>query len=99
MYREGFLYQLVRIQSNGRMIKEFLDYEINDMETDYVTMKKRPDGSITLRTIPADAPVHKFYIKNLARNEVYVGETWDADETWQDALTNYLDNLILKLKK
>jgi hypothetical protein len=99
LYRDGFLYRLVRIQSNGRMVKEFLDYETNDMETDYVTLKKKPNGTITLRTIPADAPIHKFYIKNLARNEVYVGDSWDADETWQEALTNFLDNLIEKLKK
>jgi len=99
LYRDGFLYRLVRIQSTGRMVKEFLDYETNDIETDYITMKKKPDGTITLRTIPADAPIHKFYIKNLARNEVYVGESWDADETWQEALTNLLDNLVEKLKR
>jgi hypothetical protein len=99
LYRNGFLYKLVRISSTGKMIKEFLDYEMNDIETDYVTMIKRPDGSITLRSIPINAPVHKFYIKSLARDEVFIGESWDADETWQDALKNYLANLIDKLKK
>ena len=62
-------------------------------------MKKKPDGTITLRTIPVEAPVYKFYIKNLLRNEVYVGESWDADETWQEALDNYLSAMVEELKK
>ena len=98
LYRNGFLYKLVRVSTTGKKIKEFLDYEQNDIETDYVTMIKKPDGSITLRSIPIDVPVHKFYIKSLARDEVYIGESWDADETWQDALKNHLVNLIDKLK-
>jgi hypothetical protein len=98
LYRNGFLYKLVRVSTTGKKIKEFLNYEQNDIETDYVTMIKKPDGSITLRSIPINAPVHKFYIKSLARDEVYIGESWDADETWQDALKNHLTNLIDKLK-
>jgi hypothetical protein len=99
LYRNGFLYKLVRVSSSGRMIKEFLDYELNDIETDYITTINNPDGSVTLRAIPVNAPVHKYYIKSLARDEVYLGELWDADETWQDALQNHLTNLIDMLKK
>jgi hypothetical protein len=99
LYRNGFLYKLIRVSSTGRMIKEFLDYELNDIEEDYITIIIKPDGSVTLRAIPINAPVHKFYIKSLARDEVYIGEVWDADETWQDALKNHLNNLIEKIKK
>jgi hypothetical protein len=99
LYRNGFLYKLIRISSTGRQVKAFLDYELNDIETDYITTIKKPDGSMRLRAIPVNAPVHKFYIKSLARDEVYLGETWDADETWQEALTNHLTNLIDKLKR
>jgi len=98
LWRQGFLYILMRVNSSGRILKEMLEYERNDSETEYITLLKKPDGSFTLRTIPVDAPVHKFYIRSLARNEVYVGESWDADETWQDALKNFLNNLTDKLK-
>ncbi len=98
MWRQGFLYLLMRVNSSGRIIKEMLNYEVSDSETEYITLLKKPDGSFTLRTIPVDAPVYKFYIKSLARNEVYVGETWDADETWQEALNHFLTNLTDKLK-
>jgi len=99
LYRNGFLYKLIRISSTGKKIKEFLGYELNDIEEDYITIIPKPDGSVTLRAIPVDVPAHKFYIKSLARDEVYIGETWDADETWQDALKNHLTNLINALEK
>ena len=95
----GFLYKLIRVSSTGKKIKEFLGYELNDIEEDYITAIQKPDGSITLRAIPVNAPVHKFYIKSMARDEVYIGESWDADETWQDALKNHLRNLIDKLER
>ena len=99
LYRNGFLYKLIRISSTGKKVKEFLGYELNDIEEDYITTIQKPDGSITLRAIPVNAPVHKFYIKSMARDEVYIGESWDADETWQDALKNHLTNLIDKLER
>ena len=99
LYKNGYLYKLIRISSTGRMIKTFLDYELNDIESDYITTIKKPDGSVTLRAIPINVPVHKFYIKSLARDEVYIGNSWDADETWQDALKNYLVNLIEDIKR
>jgi hypothetical protein len=98
LWRKGFLYLLMRVNTSGRTIKEMLGYEVNDSETEYITLLKKPDGSFTLRTIPVDAPVYKFYIRSLARNETYIGESWDADETWQEALTHFLNNLTDKLK-
>jgi hypothetical protein len=99
LWRQGYLYILMHIHTTGKSIKEMLEYEVNDVETEYITLKKKPDGSLTLRTIPVDAPVYKFYIRSLSRNEIYIGETWDADETWQDALTNFLKNMVEELKK
>jgi len=98
LWRQGFLYLLMRVSSSGRTIKEMLGYEVNDSETEYITLLKKPDGSFTLRTIPVDAPVYKFYIRSLARDEVYIGESWDADETWQEALNHFLNSLTDKLK-
>ena len=99
LLRNGFLYKLVRVSSTGKKVKEFLGYELNDIEQDYITTIQKPDGSITLRAIPVNAPVHKFYIKSIPRDEVYLGESWDADETWQDALKNHLKNLIDNLER
>jgi len=99
LYKDGFLFLLLNVQTTGFTIKEMLNYDLNLNETDYITVKNRPDGTVTLRTIPVHAPVYKFYIKQLYTKDIYIGETWDADETWQEALENYLDNLTKKLRR
>ncbi|WP_209330076.1 NTPase [Lunatimonas salinarum] len=47
--------------------------------------------------LPADSDgnriVVKYYIKLLARNELYIGKEWDAAPDWQDALVNFLNQL------
>ena len=99
LFKDGYQYILLRLNTTGLSIKQMLGYEIKPDETDYITIKKKPEGNITLRSIPSDAPVYKFYIKQLARKEVYIGETWDSDETWEDALRNFLSNLNDKIKR
>lgn len=99
IWRDGYIYMLMYVHTSGREVKKMLGYELNDAETEYITVKKKPDGALILRTIPINAPVYKFYIKNLARDETYVGETWDADETWQEALHNFLANMREKLQR
>lgn len=41
----------------------------------------------------ASKTVVKYYIKLIVRDELYLGPEWDADENWQLALTNFLNNL------
>ena len=99
LFKDGFQYVLLRLNTSGYSIREMLKYEIKPGETDYITLKKKQDGTVTFRSIPMDAPVYKFYIKQIARNEIYIGEIWDADETWDEALGNFLMNLKARLKR
>jgi hypothetical protein len=98
LFKDGFQFVLLRLNTSGNSIREMLGYELKPGETDYITIKKKPDGTVTFRSIPIGAPVYKFYIKQLTRKEIYIGETWDADESWEDALLNFLSNLKEKLK-
>ena len=99
LFKDGYQFVLLRLNTSGYSIHQMLGYETKPGETDYITIKKKPDGMVTFRSIPIGAPVYKFYVKQLARKEIYVGETWDADETWQDALQTFLQNLEDYLKK
>ena len=49
-----------------------------------------------VKTIPRDAIVSKFYVRQNISKNVHVGE-WDADVTWQEALTNMIGNLSQEL--
>jgi len=40
-----------------------------------------------------DKIVVKYYIRFLVRNELYIGEKWDASPDWRQALKNFLDQI------
>ena len=90
--QQGYQFILKRISTTGEHVKKMLGYEVKASEDDYVTIKQ--DGlKLTMRHIPAKAPVYKFYIKHIYTGDVYLGTPWDADEQWEDALTNYINNM------
>jgi hypothetical protein len=90
--QEGYQFILKRIHTTGEHIKEMLGYEINPTEKEYVTIKQN-GLKLTMRHIPAKAPVYKYYIKHIYTGDVYLGTPWDADELWEDALANYINNM------
>lgn len=97
LYNQGFQYVLLKLNTTGVNIREMLDYEMNPMETDYITVKNK-DGKTTLRSIPVNAPVYKYYVKHLYTKDVYTGTKWDADETWEEALENFIAKMKEDLK-
>ncbi len=99
LLKDGFQYVLLRLNTSGYSIRQMLGYELNQGETDYITVLKKPDGTVTFRSIPITAPVYKYYIKQLVRKEIYIGDTWDGDESWEAALDHFLSNLRDKLKR
>nr|WKN39821.1 hypothetical protein K4G66_14085 [Tunicatimonas sp. TK19036] len=38
-------------------------------------------------------PVYKYYVKHIYTGDIYLGDTWDAAPTWQEALQNHLQHL------
>jgi hypothetical protein len=40
-----------------------------------------------------DKIVVKYYIRFLVRNELYIGEKWDASPDWKVALRNFLEQI------
>ncbi|WP_073095685.1 NTPase [Cyclobacterium lianum] len=41
-----------------------------------------------------DRIVVKYYIRFLVRNELYIGESWDADPDWKTALRDFLKQVV-----
>ena len=97
LYDAGFQYVLVKLNTTGTNIRRMLDYEIDPAETDFVTVKSK-DGRVIIRSIPVNAPIYKYYVKHLYTKDVYVGTEWDADETWDDALQNFISKMKKDLK-
>jgi hypothetical protein len=98
IYKRGYQFVLLPIYGSGRTIKELLNFEINPFETEYVTIKSTEFGT-SLRRLPVDAVVTKYYVKHVHTQDAYIGSKWDADLTWEEALQNFIFLLKESVKK
>jgi hypothetical protein len=62
---------------------------MNHRETAYASITF-PGGQLQLKTIPAQTEVYKFYFRHIDNGNVFLGNKWDADENWLDALRNHV---------
>jgi hypothetical protein len=86
---QGFLYILCYVYTRGVAAKEILGYDMTKAESAYASVTFS-SGQLQLKTIPAGTEVYKFYVRHLGNGNVYFGNKWDADVTWQEALRNYI---------
>lgn len=95
---QGFSYVLLRLNAPGIDIKRLLNYQVSGTQQSYTTQIFN-SGKVTLRSIPANGLVYKYYIKHLRSGNIYLGAKWDADETWSEALDHMLYNIREEMKK
>ena len=96
--RQGYQIVLLSMNTSGESIRRLLNYKVISSETHYLSTVKGDSTNTTLKTIPVDAFVHKFYFQQTTNHETYVGRDWDAEPTWQKSLANFLNNLRLAFK-
>ncbi len=94
---KGFHYQLSFIHTEGSIAKEILGYQ-NTSNESAITSVTYPNGALQLKTLPAETPVYKFYLRHIESGNVFLGTKWDADVTWQDALRNHIKGFKAELK-
>lgn len=94
---KGFFYILYYVHSTGRNAKELLNYSMVPSETASVSVTY-PQKEPVLKNIPLNQPVYKFYVKMIQSGNVYLGTKWDADNTWEAALNNYIRGLKWELR-
>lgn len=92
MKRKRYQFLLRSVTSSAGIVKQMLDYEVSPNETGFVSVIPLMPDQTRVKTIPRNAIVHKFYIRQNISKNVHVGE-WDADVTWQEALNNMIGNL------
>lgn len=93
----GFHYVLSYVHTEGAIARDILGYPVTSKES-ALTSVTYPNGSVQLKTIPAETPVYKFYFKHLVSGNVFLGTKWDADVTWQNALRNHIKGFKAELK-
>ncbi|MFZ1808493.1 MAG: hypothetical protein WAU36_14775 [Cyclobacteriaceae bacterium] len=93
----GFHYVLSYVHTEGLIARDLLGYQ-NTSKESAITSVTFPNGSLQLKTIPAETPVYKFYFKHLVSGNVFLGTKWDADTAWADALRNHVKGFKVELK-
>lgn len=97
MISEGYLIVLKKLQNNGESLRRMLGYDLSEAETLLISVRKGEDEKVMKYRI--DEPVHKYYTQQLYTKDIFLGDTWDAGKTWQEALINHIENLKVKLEK
>lgn len=95
---DGYQFILYALHTSGKVIHELLNYKSDKNVTDYITIKPSGDKP-DLLTIKAHQPVYKYYIKHIFSGEIYLGEVWDAEENWQQALMNHINGIKSRIKQ
>jgi hypothetical protein len=95
--RQGFQLILKHVYGRGIALRQVLLYSATGQETSYASTVF-PNGLSQIKTIPADRPVYKFYIKQIEAGNVYLGPRWDADEDMLSALRNHIKGLKAELR-
>lgn len=94
---KGFLYILCVVHAPSGVAKEILGYPVTKSESAFVSVTY-PSAEMQLKNIPADTEVFKFYIRHIDSGNVFLGTKWDADVTWQQALTNFIRGMKADMK-
>jgi hypothetical protein len=93
----GFITVLRFVHTRGLVAKKILDYDISQMANS-ISSVVVVSGQAELKTIPAEETIYKFYIKHLEYGNLFLGNKWDADTSWQAALVNHLQLMRQDLK-
>lgn len=87
--RKGFKTIIRFMHTSGTVMRELLEYDESKTGT-ALASAAIVNGEAQLKTIPVNTPVYKFYVKQLDYGNLFLGNKWDADTDWQQALINHL---------
>jgi hypothetical protein len=94
---KGYRLVLRYVHTRGDVAREILGYDVTQTAGSLLT-SYFVDGEPKVKNVPSKKMIYKFYFKNIEYGNIFVGNKWDADETWQDALRNHILGLRSELK-
>ena len=95
--KQGFLYVVRFVHARNKVAKNVLGYDMTRSQSAIVSLTFRGNDP-QLKNIPANTPVYKYYFKHIDSGNVFLGTKWDADDSWQQALTNQLRGFKAEFK-
>ncbi|MEJ0031440.1 MAG: hypothetical protein WDO15_14180 [Bacteroidota bacterium] len=98
LVKQGFQFVMVYVKLSGRSAHEILGYDMNKGFATAYGSVTYSDGTAQVKTISAETPVYKFYIKHLRSGNVFLGTKWDTDEDLVQSMKNHLMQFRTELK-
>ena len=98
LVKQGFQYVMLFVKVNGRTAHELLGYDMNKTFATAYGSVTYPNGTPQVKTISAETPVYKCYIKHIRSGHVFLGTKWDADESLVQAMKNHIMGFRTELK-
>lgn len=94
----GFRFVLRSVGGPIEMVREYLDYEIEQEASAYISMHTK-NGKSDARPISKKSNAWKFYIKELNSQTIYLGTEWDADINYIEAMISHFNSIINNLNR
>jgi hypothetical protein len=95
--KQGYLYVLRFVHARAKVAKRLLGYDMTRSESAVVSITY-PGNEPQLKNIPSNQEVFKFYFKHIESQNVFLGNKWDAETTWQQALINQIKGFKIEFK-
>ena len=93
---KGFKTIIRFVHTSGTIARDLLEYD-HAKTGNALASAAIINNDAQLKTIAASAVVYKFYVKQLEYGNLFLGNKWDADPDWQQALVNYLYHMRQQL--
>lgn len=95
--KQGYLFVLRFVNARAKISKRLLGYDMTKSETAIASITWQSDQP-TVKNIPADDEIFKFYFKHIDSDNVFLGNKWDADQSWDQALINQIKGFRAEFK-
>ena len=95
--KQGMLYVFCMLHARAVVARQLLQYPSSPAETAYVSITY-PGDTPQAKNIGFNTPVFKIYFKHIDSGKVFLGNKWDADTSWQQALINHIKGMKAELR-
>ena len=95
--KQGLLYVFCILHSRAIVSRQLLQYPASPSETAFVSITF-PGDVPQAKNIGLNTPVFKVYFKHIDSGNVFLGNKWDADTSWQKALINHIKGMKAELR-
>jgi hypothetical protein len=95
--KQGMLYIFGMVHARAIVTRQLLQYPSSPAETAFVSITFPADNP-QAKNIGQNTPVFKVYFKHIDSGNIFLGNKWDADTSWQQALLNHIKGMKAELR-